>query len=77
MANARLLIVDDETGEHLVVARSRGGAWEWCADSDDLNEWLYGRDIEASSGVASLERGAVTHLSLATEHTVVRRAKHG
>ncbi len=48
MANNRLYILDTETGEKVMIAKSMGRGWQ----SKDvfLEEWFSGRDLEASCG---------------------------
>jgi hypothetical protein len=53
MANNRLYIIDDKTGDKLCVAKSFGTYWSWRATDYELTEWLHGRDIDASCGNCS------------------------
>ena len=56
MANNRLFIVDTETGERIMLAKSNGdGWWMWYKDDkarrvDEITEWLGMRDLNASFG---------------------------
>ena len=48
MANNRLYILDTETGEKILLAKSMGRGWE--AQDNIMCEWLSGRDLNASYG---------------------------
>jgi hypothetical protein len=56
MANNRLFIVDTETGERIMLAKSNGdGWWIWYGEDqasriDELTAWLQLRDLNASYG---------------------------
>lgn len=56
MANNRLYIVDTETNEYILLAKSNGdGWWVWYAEDkaervDILTTWLELRDLSASYG---------------------------
>jgi len=67
MANNRLYIVDTETGQQLMVAKSFGEGWNWRLDADQINNWLEEtqRDCAASFGNPS---SAKTQLKLVTEN---------
>jgi len=70
MANNRLFLVDDTTGDSLMVATSFGGGWRWLKDVDEMSDWLAVRDMGASYGAAS--DMSVTRLRLETEHVCQR-----
>ena len=52
MANNRLYIRDARTGERLLFCKSMGDGWYVASTFDEihLNEWMEGRDINASYG---------------------------
>lgn len=75
MANNRLFIVDTETGEQIMLAKSSGdGWWVWYKDDegkaariDELTEWLQHRDLQASYGNTNAKP---SRLRLVTENEI-------
>jgi hypothetical protein len=71
MANNRLFIVDTETGEEIMLAKSNGdGWWVWYGEDkagriDELTAWLQLRDLQASYGNTNAEP---SKLRLVTEN---------
>ncbi len=64
MANNRLFIADDNNKELLFLGKSYGSGWEVWIDSDEIEEFLRGRDMEcAITGLG------FTSLRLVTEGT--------
>jgi len=50
MANNRLLLVDTETNENIVLLKSFGGGWKFEHTIKELEGWLDLRDGDASYG---------------------------
>jgi hypothetical protein len=65
MANNRLYLVDGETGEKILLAKSFGMGWQISRPADELSEWLEQRDVAASYGNAA---GPGTTLGLVAEN---------
>lgn len=69
MANNRLYILDTETGEKFLLAKSMGDGWYIWSDpesfEDSFENWMEGRDIAASYGVLDMKP---TKLKLITEN---------
>ena len=74
MANNRLYIVDAETGDAFLLAKTLGNGWyAWESEQsgllgERLEAWLDGRDREAAYGIPSGE----TALVLVTEKDAVK-----
>lgn len=65
MANNRLYLADDETGDTCLLAKSFGDGWELVVDAVNLAAWLKARgDYNATCGGTS----SGTSLRLLTEH---------
>ena len=50
MANNRLYIIDTETKEEILLAKSFGSGWDVRCTIEQLNEWLEERDLDAAYG---------------------------
>lgn len=68
MANNRLIIVDEETGEELCIAKSMGDGWYPSNHYSHLEEWLHNRDLDASIGNTNDMKP--TNLKLVTENNL-------
>lgn len=75
MANNRMYIVDDETGEQLMVAKSFGGGWDWRKNALEMTEWLAARDLGAAYGGPS--GMSSTRLRLVTEYDLPKSGGTG
>lgn len=59
MANNRLYIYDDETGERILLAKSFGNGWAlWGNFQKEFNKWAESRDVNASYGNCELQKTA-------------------
>jgi hypothetical protein len=64
MADNRLYIVDTETGEEIMVAKSPGQhGWLWMKTDKELDQWLDSRDM------AAVYAQGASKLTLKTEWT--------
>lgn len=64
MANNRLYIVDSQSGEELMVAKTFGEGWQWTKTPEEVTEWLFLRDQEVAY---SNSNPSPTRLQLRTE----------
>lgn len=62
MSNNRLFVLDEETGDILLLAKGWGDGWHLAPDAD-LEGFLRARDF-----AASCDAGATTKLRLVTEN---------